>query len=113
MQIMPNSVARFVDRATGFILQPWISYLQQFTQAPPPFVQITVDISPFSYTAKEPGFVIVRGGTVSAISLIRGQDTIVFTGQMQVPVSIRDTVQVTYSVLPTMIFIPIYGAAPR
>lgn len=113
MQIMPNSLARFVDRATGFILQPWIAYLQQFTQAPPRFVQVIVDISPFSYTAKEPGFVVISDGTVSAISLIRGTDTLDFTGQAQIPVSINDVVEITYSVLPTMTFIPIYGAAQR
>lgn len=112
MQILPNALAKFVDQ-TGRIITPWIQYLQQFTQAPPKFVQVAVDISPFSYTAKEPGYVIVKGGTVSAIHLLRGSDDLDFTGQMQVPVSINDTVVVTYSVLPTMTFIPIYGAAPR
>lgn len=112
MQILPNALAKFVDQA-GRIVNPWIQYLQQFTQAPPKFVSILVDISPFSYIAKEPGFVIVTGGTVSAIILARGADTLDFTGQLQIPVSINDTVTTTYSVLPTITFIPIYGAAPR
>jgi hypothetical protein len=112
MQVLPNSLSRFVN-SLGNIVTPWIQYLQQFTQAPPPFGPITVDISPFSYTAVEPGFVIVRGGTVSAIALDRGSDTLNFTGQVIIPVSIADTVTATYSVLPTMTFIPIYGAAPR
>lgn len=112
MQILPNSLARFVNKS-GNIVTPWIQYLQQFTQKPPPFVDIDVDISPFSYTAVEPGFVFVSGGTVSAIALDRGSDTLNFTGQIQVPVSIGDIVTVTYSVLPTITFIPIYGAAPR
>lgn len=112
MQPFPQTIARFVDIA-GRILQPWQQYLQQFTQAPPPFMQITVDGSPFSYIAREPGYVIISGGTVSAITLTRGSTTLTFTGQLQVPVSINDTVTVTYSVLPTIRFIPIYGAAPR
>lgn len=110
MQIFPNTLAawliRHIDNAA-------VMYLQQFTQAPPKFVDITVDISPFSYTAKEPGYVIVDGGTVSAIHLLRGSDDLDLTGQKIIPVSINDTVITTYSVLPTMTFIPIYGAAPR
>lgn len=110
MQIMPFSLSKFLSRAVDYAS---VMYLQQFTQKPPPFVDITVDISPFSYMAVEPGFVFVTAGTVSAIALDRGTDTLDFTGQMQVPVSIGDIVTVTYSVLPTMTFIPIYGAAPR
>lgn len=112
MQIIPNSLARLVDE-TGRVLTPWIQYLQQFTQAPPKFVAVTVDISPFSYTAKEPGYVVVSGGTVSAIHLLRGSDDLDMTGQKTIPVSINDTVITTYTVLPTIKFIPIYGAAPR
>lgn len=110
MQIMPFSLSKFLTRVVDYAS---VMYLQQFTQAPPPFIQIDVDGSPFSYTAKEPGYVIVSAGTVSAVALTRGTDTLDFTGQMQVPVSIGDTVTVTYSVLPTITFIPIYGAAPR
>lgn len=110
MQIMPFSLSKFLAKAVDYAA---VMYLQQFTQAPPQFVQITVDISPFSYTAVEPGYVIISGGTVSAIHLLRGTDNLNLTGQKIIPVSIGDTVVTTYSVLPTMTFIPIYGAAPR
>lgn len=108
MQIFPTSLLRILlnDFAS-------IQYLQQFTQPPPPFKNIVVDGSPFSYTAVEPGYIIVNGGTVSAIHLLRGRDDLNLTGQKIIPVSIKDTVVVTYSVLPTITFIPIYGAAPR
>lgn len=86
--------------------------MQQFTQAPPPIIELTVDISPFSYTAVEPGFIFIEGGTVSLITLRRGAAIISFLGQL-VPVSIGDEVEVTWSVLPVIVFIPIYGAAPR
>lgn len=110
MQIFPTTLARWLAKTVDMAA---VSYLQQFTQAPPKFVAITVDTSPFSYTAKEPGFVFVAGGTVSALALTRGTDMLDMTGQKIVPVSINDTVTATYSVLPTMVFIPIYGAAPR
>jgi hypothetical protein len=70
-----------------------------------------VGTSPFSYTAKEPGYVIITAGTISAIHLIRGNVDITLTGQKIIPVSINDIVAITYSVKPTVQFVPIYGAA--
>jgi hypothetical protein len=109
MQVMPNTLAQFVSNARQ-ILKPWIQYLQQFTQAPPNFTQLSATSSPFTYTAVEPGFLTIIGGTVSKITLIRGNSLIVLTGSLIVPVSISDTVIVTFSVAPSLMFIPIYGA---
>ena len=111
MQTFPNIVARFIGNG-GNIIKPWIQYLQQFTIAPPKFIDVSVGSSPFSYTAKEPGYVYYVGGVVTGISLTRGSDTLpVITGVQQfIPVSIGDTVTFTYTGLPAIIFIPIYGA---
>lgn len=105
---LPNTMSPFVGKM-GKIIAPWIQYLQQFTQAPPTILDIIPDGSPFEYTAKEPGLVAVAGGTVSAIGLTRGLVTISVTGVKLIPVSINDVVEVTYSVLPTIQFIPSYG----
>jgi len=72
-----------------------------------PVAAITVSASPFTYTAPAAGSVVVTGGTVSAIALIR-QGTTVATGLTTglIPVSRFDQVKVTYSVVPTMTFIP-------
>lgn len=105
-----TTLTRFVSQA-GLIIQPWIAYLQQFTIPPPPFLDITVTASPFEYEAKEPGYISVTGGTVSAISLTRGTDTIIVgtATRLLVPVAINDIVTITYTVLPTIKFIPSYG----
>lgn len=109
-----SSLAPFVNKATGLILQPWIQYLQQFTIAPPAFMPIVVTASPFSYEAKEPGNIFISGGTVTSITLSRGQDTIIVApntvNPRLIPVAINDIITVTYSVLPTMKFIPSYGS---
>lgn len=105
-----STIARFVDTG-GKILSPFLEYLQQFTIAPPPFLPVAVGISPFAYEAKEPGHISVTNGTVSAISLTRGTDTIIVgtvTGLL-VPVAINDIVTITYTVLPIIKFIPSYG----
>lgn len=108
MQILPSTLARLVD-TTGKILSPWIQYLQQFTIAPPNIMTLNVGISPFSYVAKEPGNVVVTGGVITAIHLIRGAVDLDITGQKIIPVGIKDTIIITYSGLPTVNFIPSYG----
>ncbi len=105
---VPDTNRPFVSKLNR-IISPWLQFLQQFTQAPPEFLNVIPDGSPFGYTAVEPGVVAITGGTISAITLTRGVDTINVTGTKLIPVSIADTVEVTYSVLPSFIFIPSYG----
>lgn len=105
---VPNLITRLVDAAGKLLPGAWNSFFQQFVQAPPNFLLLSVGASPFLYTAKEPGYVSVTGGTVSAIVLIRGGVGITINSNV-VPVGIEDSVTVTYSVLPVMHFIPSYG----
>lgn len=105
---LPNLVSPFIN-ATRNLIAPWNFYLQQFTQAPPNIAAIPVGPSPFSYTAKEPGNVSVTQGTVTAVTLTRGQLIIDVSGQKLIPVAIEDTVTVTYSVLPAVNFLANYG----
>lgn len=108
MMPLPSLIAAFTDKA-GKILSPWNYYLQQFTQAPPQFLAIAPDGSPFEYEAKEPGYVAVNGGTVSLLEITRGGTfTIQVTGNIA-PVAIGDVVRVTYSIAPNVIFMPSYG----
>lgn len=112
MQTLPSTLSRFINNV-GQIVQPWIGYLQQFTIAPPAFLDIDVGNSPYEYEAKEPGNLFISGGTVSQISLTRGADTIILfpstVNPRLVPVAVNDVVTVIYTVLPTIKFIPSYG----
>lgn len=109
---LPNMVAPIVivknkegkELGKGFILDPWNSYFQQFGQVAPTAAAVT-GASPFSYTANTKGNFFVIGGTVSNISLTRGTDVLNVTGEKIVPISIGDTITVTYSVLPSMKFL--------
>ncbi len=105
---LPNQISPFVSKV-GKILAPWVQYLQQFTQAPPNMVDVIVTPDPFFYTSKEPGNVSITGGTVSGVTLLRGQLSIDVTGQKLIPVAIQDTIIVSYSVAPTMKFLANYG----
>ena len=105
---VPNLQAALVDKL-GKLIPPWNAWFQQFSQAPNEAAGVTVGASPFSYTANKIGQVIVSGGTVSAIKLIRGLDSFILYTSTATPrailVSIGDTVEVTYSVLPTIKFL--------
>lgn len=105
---VPNLLSPLVN-AAGKLIPPWNSWFQQFSQAAPAVAAITVGGSPFSYTANSNGNLIVSGGTVSLITLTRGTDTIIIATSTAtpriVPISIGDTITVTYSVLPTLQFL--------
>ena len=105
---VPNLTAPLVDRL-GRLLPPWNSFFQQLVQKAPAVANVVVGISPFSYTANANGNLIVSGGTVSLITLTRGTITITIAtstaNPVIVPISIGDTVAVTYTVLPTMQFL--------
>ncbi len=110
MLTLPNQNAPFTN-TSGRIQRPWVQYLQQFTQAPPNWTDVIVSGSPFSYTAQEPGNISITGGTVTGVVLTRGANSInMGAGTSKfIPVAINDTVVITYSVLPTVKFIPSYG----
>src|SRR5712671_1754122 len=102
--ILPNLKSALVN-TKGFVLQPWITFFQQFTQAPSQVIDLAVNVSPFSYTAVEPGFLAITSGTISSVTLTRGSTTITVTGNL-IPVAIRDVVSIIYSVIPTVQFFP-------
>lgn len=113
MQPLPNrgEPLATVNEKGAYINASWAFYLQQFTQKPPPFINLGVVVSPFEYEAKEPGYIIIAvGGTVTIVHLIRGAITIDITGQRIIPVSIGDIVEITSGPIPTVYFVPIYGS---
>lgn len=72
-----------------------------------PSSAITVGGSPFTYNAAFDGTVVVTGGTVSAIAWIRqGVSTATGLTAGLFPLSRLDQLQVTYTVAPTMTFMP-------
>ncbi len=108
---LPNLNSQLVT-ADGRIKQPWNNFFQQFTQQPSGVMDIIVDISPFSYTTKEPGTLVISSGTISQVNLIRGNTTVDMGTSKNIVVMIGDIIEITYSVLPSIQFLPFYGA-PR
>lgn len=71
---------------------------------------VTPGASPYTYqnTSGRPGDMIVSGGTVSAIAFSRNNATFYSVGGVSgvFPLSAYDFLRVTYTVAPTMTFIP-------
>lgn len=76
--------------------------------APEAEVNVPATGSPLTFSATRGGYLIVAGGTVSAIEFSRDGITFYTIGITNgiVPVCSSDRVRVTYSVAPTMTFVP-------
>lgn len=64
--------------------------------------------SPFTYTAPRGGFMILTGGTVSAVEFSRDGVTFYSYGTTAgtFPLSSSDRIRITYTVVPVMTFVP-------
>ena len=91
----------------GMVSLAWWQFFNLLAPSKPAIESvITVGVSPYAYTAQSNGHVVVTGGTVSAISLTRvSAHATGFTAGF-IPVGNKDVVTVTYTVAPTMTFIP-------
>jgi hypothetical protein len=103
---LPSNIPSFLDNF-GKVSLPWLYFFQSINGAGEPIDAVTVGASPFSFTASQKGNLLITGGTVSQIQIQRAQTTLT-TGLTSgfVPVSQNDIVIVTYTVLPTIKFIP-------
>lgn len=98
-----------VDTATGLLTQGWFGYLAQLAGAPGPILAVTPGPNPFAFKAPSNGTLSITGGTVSSITLARARVSGVNVGftSGSVAVAENDVVTITYSVAPTINFIPL------
>lgn len=92
-------------RLVAYLISPWNSFFQQFVQPAPSVADVSNLSSGQTFTPNTNGTLIITGGVISNISLTRGIVTIDLTGQRIIPLSINDTVSITYSVAPTLQFL--------
>jgi hypothetical protein len=103
---VPSNLTPFVS-LSRLITLPWQLFIQALVAKPAASSAVIPNGSPFSYQATGTGVMIVTGGTVSNISILRGI-TLTDTGLTVGPFTLGedDTLIVTYTVLPTMTFLP-------
>lgn len=73
---------------------------------PEPYA-VTPGASPYTFTATQRGQMFVEGGTVSAISFTRNSSHSLSATSGTVSMSPGDKLTVTYSVAPTLTYIPL------
>ncbi len=86
----------------------WYRWFTNTEEGVPPQSEVIVSVtaSPYTYTAPRGGYVIVSGGTVSAIAVSRTSGVFYSTGQTSgaFTLSKNDKLEVTFSVMPSVIF---------
>jgi hypothetical protein len=94
----------------GVTAKDWFLFWANLFSGLPPGNEtaLTIGASPYTYVAAVKGSLIVSGGTVSAIAFSRDGSTFYATGQTagMFPLNARDSLRVTYTVLPTVTFVP-------
>lgn len=100
-----NLNARLVNK-DGFLVDPWNSFFQQFTQTSPAVKDLVVGASPFNYMPNARGKLIVSG-VITFAFLIRGKKTIALSNvtPLIVPMAIGDELRLNYAVAPTVQFL--------
>lgn len=107
-----NSMPTFQTplETNGVTSRPWYFFLSGLFRGLPPQLenQVPPTGSPFSYIAPVRGFLIVHGGTVSDIEFSRDGSTFYNLGVTagQITLAASDTVVITYSLAPTLTFVP-------
>jgi len=94
----------------GITSKDWFLYWANLFSGLPPGNEtaLTIGASPYTYVAGVKGSLIVSGGTVSALAFSRDGATFYSTGQTSgmFPLNARDSLRITYTVLPTVVFVP-------
>lgn len=92
----------------GLTDKSWYRWFGSVDQGQPPASEgpIHLGASPFTWQAPQKGFVIITGGTVSAVQFTRS--AVYNTGQTAglFPVSANDSLTITFSAAPTVTFVP-------
>jgi hypothetical protein len=88
----------------------WYRYFQASETGQPPDNESGVPLmtSPMLFVASRKGFVIITGGTVSAIAISRTPNVFYPTGQLTGAFTLAqgDTLRLTYTGTPTVTFFP-------
>lgn len=90
----------------GIVTTVWQRFFNALVSSPSAIASIQATQSPVAYKAAERGTLSISGGTISDVTLQRASVSISLGPVRLVPVANADTVTITYSVAPTISFIP-------
>lgn len=104
---LPDFELAIVDK-DGKLTPSWQRGLTRLAQLTPErkFRAVAPGASPFAFTASTIGHLLITGGNVSAVALVRGAASVACPLSGFIPMAGKDSVVITYSVAPTLNFIP-------
>lgn len=113
LQPFPSSNAPVSEGGATPLAQIWYYLLRTIWQrlggsgSTLPAQTVTVTASPFQYSSDISGTLVVQGGTVSEIDIVRGGSSVT-TGQTAgaIPMLRGDLVNIVYSGKPNVTFLP-------
>lgn len=104
---LPDFELAAVDKE-GKLTPAWQRGLTRLAQltAERKFRVVSPGASPFTFTASTIGHLLISGGNVSAVVLVRGVVSAVCPVGGFIPMAAKDSAVITYTVAPTLTFIP-------
>lgn len=103
---LPSGASAALSK-TGAFDTPWYRFFSSLIGPAPSASVLTASGSPFTFTASQRGNLLIKGGTISAVALIRGRVSIAFpTSAYLIPMSQGDGASVTYTGSPAFTYIP-------
>lgn len=104
---LPDFGLASVDKEGKFTAawQRALTRLAQLTAARK-FLAVSPGASPFTFTATTIGHLLIDGGNVGAVALVRGAQSVACPVSGFMPMAAKDSVMITYTVAPTLTFIP-------
>jgi len=104
--IVPSSFQP-ISGGGGIVTTVWQRFFNALVAPPSAVEAVQVSGSPVTYKAAQRGTLAVTGGTVTSISFSRARATIDIPGGAPlIPMANDDEVIITYSVAPTISFVP-------
>lgn len=105
---IPDRQQPFVDPRSGILTEGWARFLVRIQQltAERPVMPVAPGPSPWTFSATTIGDILVRGGTVASVTLVRGADAVDCPVSGFIPMAAQDSVTITYSVTPFVTFVP-------
>ena len=93
---------------SGQTAQSWYRFFSGVFQGTPPANEskLSVGASPYAYQAPVKGFVILSGGSVSAVQFTRSVTTLTNQTSGIFPLNQGDTLTITYASLPVAVWVP-------
>lgn len=104
---IPDRQQPFVDKQ-GMLTEGWARFLVRLQQltAERPIMPVSPGPSPYTFEATTIGDLLIKDGTVSLVVLTRGSVSVSCPASGFVPMAALDTVTITYSVAPSVTFVP-------